>query len=273
MAALRAWLAHCAEDPAARQHAARRTVAGTLDSLSGRLTALAAASAGQHAAVVRLARVAEESYERASTAVTTAIAAGAPLAGEALTHWQGYPACGPTTLQRALAEELAVLLRTETDAADERIREAWRRDRGGAALLDEPAARPDRDGVAVAARIDKGVRRWQRRLTDLAEVTAGAVRVADRPAADPHDVAALLATTLLGGHGGGRIAGERLAETLGAKAALRLRDVAAADLDDTVTDVLRAERDRRVAPVDGYDVTAGQQAALIAALSVLKKER
>lgn len=273
VAALRAWLAHCAEDPAARQHAARRTVAGTLDSLSGRLTALAAASAGQHAAVVRLARVAEESYERASTAVTTAIAAGAPLAGEALTHWQGYPACGPTTLQRALAEELAVLLRTETDAADERIREAWRRDRGGAALLDEPAARPDRDGVAVAARIDKGVRRWQRRLTDLAEVTAGAVRVADRPAADPHDVAALLATTLLGGHGGGRIAGERLAETLGAKAALRLRDVAAADLDDTVTDVLRAERDRRVAPVDGYDVTAGQQAALIAALSVLKKER
>ena len=34
-----------------------------------------------------------------------------------------------------------------------------------------------------------------------------------------------------------------------------------------------SERDRRLAPIDGYDVTAGQQSGLIAALSVLQKER
>jgi hypothetical protein len=273
VAALRAWLAHCAQDPAARQHAARRTVSGTLDSLRSRLPALAAASAAQHGAALRLARAAEDSYEQAAVRVDDAITAGAPLAGEALAHWQGYPACGPPTLQYALAEELAALLRTETDAADERIREAWRRDRAGAALLDEPTTRPDRDGVAVAARIDKGVRRWLRRLTGLADAEARAIRPGDRSPADPQDVAALLATALLGGRPGGRAAGERLAETVGAQAALRLRDAAGSALADTLADLLQAERDRRVAPVDGYDVTAGQQSALIAALSVLQKER
>ncbi|MFC4036532.1 dynamin family protein [Streptomyces polygonati] len=273
VASLRAWLENCAEDPAARRHAARRTLTGTLDSLRARLPALASASAAQHAAALRLARAAEKSYRQAAARIDAAIAAGAPLAGEAHTHWQGYPACGPAALQRALTEELAALLRTETDAADERIRAAWQRDRAGAALLDEPATRPDRDRVAVAARIDKGVRHWHRRLTELADVQARPARASDRPSADPQDVAALLATALLGGSPGGWAAGERLAETVGAKAALRLRDVAAEVLGEVIADLLRVERDRRVTPVEGYDVTAGQQSALIAALSVLQKER
>lgn len=272
VAALRAWLAHCAEDPAARQHAARRTVVGTLDSLRARLPALASASAAQHASAVRLARTADEAYARAAVRIEAAIRAGVPLSGEALAHWQGYPECGPDALQHALAEELAALLRTETDAADERVTEAWQRDPAGTALLEEPTARPDRDRVAVATRIDKGVRRWRRGLTDLAYAEVRAIRTTDRPPADPEDVAALLATALLGGRPG-RFAGERLAETLGAQAALRLRDAAGDRLADAVAGLLGGERERRLAPVDGYDVTAGQQSALIAALSVLQKER
>lgn len=272
VAALRGWLTHCAEDPAARQQAARRTAAGVLDSLRGRLPALAAASAAQHAAAVRLARATEDAYEQAAERITAAVDAGIPLAGEALAHWQGYPACGPGALQRALAEELAALLRTETDAADERVAEGWQRDRAGAALLGEPTARPDRDRVAVATRIDKGVRRWRRGLTDLAYAQARAGRGADRPAADPEDLAALLATALLGGPRG-RLAGERLAETVGAPAALRLCDAARDQFDHAVAALLRGERERRLAPVDGYDVTARQQSSLIAALSLLQKER
>ncbi|WP_037906904.1 dynamin family protein [Actinacidiphila yeochonensis] len=272
VASLRAWLIHCAEDPAARQLAARRTAVGTLDSLSVRLPALASASAAQHAAAQRLARTAEDAYGEAVARTRDAVAAGAPLAGEALAHWESYPACGPDTLHHALAEELAALLRTETDAADDRMAEAWRRDPAGRALLDEPGARPDRERVALAARIDKGVRRWRRGLADLAHAEVRAARAADRPAADPADVAALLATVLLGGRAG-RPAGERLAETLGAKAAVRLRDTARSRLDDVVHELLARERERRLAPVDGYDVTSGQQAALIAALSVLQKER
>lgn len=272
VAALRAWLAHCAEDPAARQHAARRTVVGTLDSLRARLPALASASAAQHASAVRLTRTADEAYARAAARIEAAIRAGVPLSGEALAHWQGYPECGPDALQHALAEELATLLRTETDAADEHVTEAWQRDPAGTALLEEPTARPDRDRVAVATRIDKGVRRWRRGLTDLAHAEVRAIRTTDRPPADPEDVAALLATALLGGRPG-RFAGERLAETLGAQVALRLRDAAGDRLADAVAGLLGGERERRLAPVDGYDVTAGQQSALIAALSVLQKER
>jgi hypothetical protein len=272
VAGLRDWLTHCAQDPAARQRAARRTAAGVLDSLRSRLPALAAASAAQHAAALRLARAAEEAYEQAAEHIDAAVRAGAPLAGAALAHWQGYPACGPDALQHALAEELAALLRTETDAADERIADAWQRDPEGAALLDEPASRPDRDRVAVATRIDKGVRRWRRAVTDLAYAQLRAARDAERPAADPEDLATLLATALLGGRRG-RTAGERLAETIGAQAALRLRDAARDRLADAVAGLLDGERDLRLAPVDSHDVTAGQQASLIAALSLLQKER
>jgi hypothetical protein len=272
VAALREWLAHCAQDPAARQQAAHRTAAGALDSLRTRLPSLASASAAQHAAAVRLARAAEDAYEQAAERIDAALGAGVPLAGEALAHWRGYPACGPDALQHALAEEFAALLRTETDAADDRVVAAWQRDRAGAALLAEPSARPDRDRAAVAARIDKGVRRWRRGLVDLAHAQARAARDADRPPVDPEDVAALLATALLGGRRGSA-AGERLAETVGAQAALRLRDTARDRLDDAVAGLLRAERDRRLAPVDGYDVTARQQSSLIAALSVLQRER
>ncbi len=272
VAALRTWLTHCAEDPAARQNAARRTVIGTLDSLRGRLPALASASAAQHAAVLRLSRAVEDAYARATARVATAITDGTPLSGEALTHWQGFPACGAEALQAALAEELAALLRTETDSADERVAEAWRREPAGRALLDDPAARPDRERVAAAARIDKGVRRWRRALTELVHDEDRTARAGERPAADPEDTAALLATTLLGGRAG-RLAGELLAETAGAQVALRMCEVARERLDEVVAELLCRERERRLAPVDRYDIPGGQQSALIAALSVLEKER
>ncbi|WP_069464398.1 dynamin family protein [Actinacidiphila rubida] len=272
VAPLRAWLAHCAEDPAARQQAARRTAVGTLDSLRRRLASLAGASAAQHAAAVRLARAAEDAYQSAADTIDTAIRTGHLLAGEALAHWQGYPACGPEALQRTLTDELAALLRTETDAADERIAEAWRRDPTGTALLEAPDTRPDRDRVAVAARIDKGVRRWRQTLADLAYAEVRALRAAERPPADPEDVTALLVTVVLGGRAG-RAAGEQLAETVGAQSALSLCDTARDRLDDAVAALMGGERERRLAPVDRNDVTPAQQSALIATLSVLQKER
>lgn len=272
VAPLRDWLAHCADDPAARQHAARRTVVGTLDSLRSRLPGLASASAAQHAAVVRLARAVEDAYQQAAARIDAAVGAGVPLAGEALAQWRDHPGAGPDGLRRALAEELAALLRTETDAADERVTEAWRHDPAGAALLELPTARPDRDRVAVASRIDKGVRRWGRVLDDLARAAARSPRGTDRPPADPAQVAVLLATAVLGGPRG-RAAGERLAETVGAQCALDLRDEAGDRLDQAVAALLRAERGRRLAPVDACDITAAQQSALIAALSLLQKER
>ncbi|MEU3459922.1 dynamin family protein [Streptomyces sp. NPDC006733] len=270
VAALRQWLADHAEDPDTRRRAAHRTAVGVLDSLRARMPALAAASAVQHATAVRLARGADDAYAEAAERIDSAVTAGVPLAGEALARWLEYPHCGREALQSALADGLAALLRSEVVAADERVTTGWQRDRAGVALLAEPGASPDR--AAAAERIEAAVARWREGLTDLAYAEVRAARDTDRAAADPEDAAALLATVLLGGRRGGG-AGERLADTVGAQAALRMRDRARERLEDGVAALLRGECERRLAPVDALDVSVRQQSSLIAALSLLQKER
>ncbi|MGG8406231.1 ATP-binding protein, partial [Streptomyces sp. 12297] len=77
---------------------------------------------------------------------------------------------------------------------------------------------------------------------------------------------------LLGGKRA-RAAGERLAARIGAQGALRLRDRGNDVVSTHLDQVLKAERDRRLAPLDALEVTPEPQAELIAALSVLQKER
>ena len=91
-------------------------------------------------------------------------------------------------------------------------------------------------------------------------------------APDAEVVAALVATALLGGRRA-RSAGEGLAERIGAHGALRLRDRGGRLLTDYLDKALHTERERRLAPLDALDVHPEPQAELIAALSVLQKER
>ncbi|MEU4092990.1 dynamin family protein [Streptomyces sp. NPDC026673] len=265
VAALGSWLAHCAEDPAARHQAARRTASGVLGSLGNRLPELAGASAAQHAAAVRLTRQADDAYDEAETRVHEAVGAGALLAGDALASWRGYPDCGPEALQAALAESLAALLRTEVAKADEQTLEAWRRDGAGAVLLEDAEERSTAADDAEE-RIEDAVDAWRWTLARLAKE---AVR-ATAEGADPEHAAALLAVAVLGGRKGSG-AGELLASLVGAYSALRAGDRAREELESLVGDVLDAERERRVLPVDALDVTARQQASLIAELSVVQK--
>ncbi|MEC4021096.1 ATP-binding protein, partial [Streptomyces sp. H27-D2] len=114
------------------------------------------------------------------------------------------------------------------------------------------------------------VRRYRRCLEELAEEE---LRTAElRTAADPEETAALLTAALLGG-GRTRAAGEALAEALGAHSALRLRDGGSRLLGTYLDRVLSTERCRRLAPLDGLEITPQHQVELIAALSVLQKER
>lgn len=264
VAALGSWLAHCAEDPAARHQAVRRTASGVLGSLGNRLPELAGASAAQHAAAVRLTRHVDEAYDEAESRVQEAVGEGALLAGEALASWRGYPDCGPAALVAALADSLAALLRTEVATADERTLDAWRADRAGAVLAEgtEPEAAAD----DAAERIEEAVDTWGSTVNRLAHK---AVR-GSAEGVDPQHAAALIAVAVLGGRKG-TVAGERLASLVGAHAALRAGDRAREELDRLVGDVLDAERELRVLPVQAVDVTAGQQAALIAELSVVQK--
>ncbi|CAM5252806.1 ATP-binding protein OS=Streptomyces alboniger OX=132473 GN=CP975_12215 PE=4 SV=1 [Streptomyces alboniger] len=60
---------------------------------------------------------------------------------------------------------------------------------------------------------------------------------------------------------------------MGAHGALRLRDRGGRLLTDHIDRVMHTGRERRLAPLDALDVHPETQAELIAALSVLQKER
>ncbi|WP_344356364.1 dynamin family protein [Streptomyces gobitricini] len=270
VAPLRAWLAHRAQDPAARQQTVGRTVGGVIDSLKARMPELAGAVAAQYAAAVRLTGAVQAAYEREGERVRRELRRGAVLAGDARTRWRGHPRdCSATELLDSLAESLTALLQCAVAAADEHLRETWRREPAARALDDGTGAPPGPDRE-TGERIGMAVRRWRRVLEELAE---DEVRRMDRAAApDAETVAGLLAAVLLGGRRT-RSAGERLAELLGAQGALRLRDRGGELVTTYIDRVLHEERARRLEPLRALDVTPEPQAELIAALSRLQKER
>ncbi|MFF3498175.1 dynamin family protein [Streptomyces sp. NPDC003247] len=268
VAPLRAWLVQHAEDPAARRQAMARTVDGVLDSLKSRMPELAGAAAAQYAAALRLTSAVDAAYDSEYARVRGRLQSGAVLAGDALKRWRAFPLdCTARELLDALVESLAALLLCAVTAADERIDGAWRLEPAADApdLLDRDPS-PD----TAEHRIGLAVRRWRRELEECAE---DEVRELERGSApDPELVAALVATALLGGRRA-RSAGEQLADRLGAHGALRLRDRGGRLLAEHLDRVVHTERERRLAPLDGLDVHAEPQAELIAALSVLQKER
>ncbi|MER6803613.1 MULTISPECIES: dynamin family protein [Streptomyces] len=268
VASLRTWLVHQTHDPAARQHAMARTAYGVLDSLNTRMPELAGAAAAQYAAALRLTAAVDGAYDSEHARVRSRLQAGAVLSGDALKRWRAFPLdCTPGELLDALVESLSALLLCAVAAADERVDDAWRRE--PAAAAPELAAR-DSSPESAEHRIGLAVRRWRRELEEYAE---DEVRELDRGVApDPETVAALVATVLLGGRRT-RTAGEGLAERIGAHGALRLRDRGGRLLIEHMDRIMHAERERRLAPLDALEVHAEPQAELIAALSVLQKER
>ncbi|MFE6894113.1 dynamin family protein [Streptomyces sp. NPDC057694] len=271
VAPLRAWLTHRAQDPDARAIAVTRTARGVLDSLKARMPELAAAVAAQHSAAVRLTTAVEEAYENEHARVRSRLQRGGVLAGDALKRWRSYPLdCSAGELLDALVESLSALLLCAVSAADQRVDEAWRREPGGGAP--ELAGR-DPELESAEHRIGMAVRRWRRVLEEYAEDEVRAVGDLQGVAPpEPEVVAALVATALLGGRRA-RAAGENLAERIGAQGALKLRDRGGRLLGEYLDTVLGAERERRLTPLDGLGVTPESQAELIAALSLLQKER
>jgi energy-coupling factor transporter ATP-binding protein EcfA2 len=268
VAPLRTWLVHQAQDPVARQHALARTAYGVLDSLKSRMPELASAAAAQYAAALRLTAAVDTAYDSEHARVRGRLQSGAVLAGDALKRWRAFPLdCTARELLDALVESLADLLLCAVTAADERVDDAWRRE----PAADAPElAHHDTEPESAEHRIGLAVRRWRRELEEYAEEE---VRALERsPASDPEMIAALVATALLGGRRA-RSAGEGLAERIGAHGALRLRDRGGRLLAEYLDRVIHTERERRLAPLDALDVHPETQAELIAALSVLQKER
>lgn len=268
VASLRTWLIHHAQDPTARHHVMARTAHGVLNSLKSRMPELASAAAAQYAAALRLTAAVDAAYDTEYARLRARLQNGAVLAGDALKRWRAFPLdCTAGELLDALVESLATLLLCAVTAADERVDDAWRREPAAAApgLVDRAPSQE-----SAEHRIGMAVRRWRRELEEYAE---DEVRHLDRSALpDPEVITALVATALLGGRRA-RSTGEQLAQRIGPHGALRLRDLGGRLLAEHLDRVIHVERERRLAPLDGLDVHAEPQAELIAALSVLQKER
>lgn len=268
VAPLRTWLVHAAQDPGARREALARTARGMLDSLRSRMPELASAAAAQYAAALRLTSAVDAAYESEHARVKSRLQAGAVLAGDALKRWRSFPLdCTAGELLDTLVESLGELLLCAVTAADARVDEAWRREpaAGAPGLLSR-----DPGPETAEHRIGMAVRRWRRVLEEYAEAEMD--QLGRSAAADSEIVAALVATALLGGRRA-RTAGEGLAERIGAQTALRLRDRGGKLLTEYIETALRTERERRLAPLDALEVHPDPQAELIAAMSVLQKER
>ncbi|REK86372.1 ATP-binding protein, partial [Streptomyces inhibens] len=242
-------------------------------SLRSRLPALAGAAAAQHAAALRLAGRVEEAYERAAERVRREVAAGEVLSGDARAHWRDHGLGGrPDELLDALTHGLTSLLACAVEEADERAADAWRRDPAAAEVSLTSAA----GAAGVGGRLGVLVRRWRRCLEELAEEEtreARAGQAGERAGSvEPEESAALLATALLGGRRA-RTAGENLADLLGAQTALRLCDRGGRLLATYLERALDGERERRLAPLDQLTVPPDQQSELIAALSVMQREK
>ncbi|MFT2017059.1 ATP-binding protein [Streptomyces sp. 796.1] len=310
VAGLREWLARRAEDPVTRATSAARTAYGAVAALRTQVPALAAAAAAQHAAATRLTRRVTEAYAGAERRALREIAQGAPLAGDALTHWRcppydsgrgraiGYhPTRSHHALVGALTTSLGTLLSCVMGAADAQVSAVERQESGAGATVSDgvargaagvagapggtaPApgelARVPADAVLVpadAAEVAGRVGVSVRRWRRcLEELAEAAAATTDQPEPpDPDAVAALLAVALLGGEGA-RAAAEGLTEALGASGALRVREVGDQLLAECVRRVVDAERERLLAPLVALDVAPERQAELIAALSLLWKE-
>ncbi|UGY95048.1 dynamin family protein [Streptomyces gobiensis] len=263
---LRAWLAHRATDSRARAVAAGRTAHGALSSLSGRVPGLAGGVAAQHAAMLRLMQYIDDAYDAAGERVRRQLAAGELLAGEAFAHWRGFPTdSGGAEFLDACAEGLTALLAGAVGAAEEQISQAWRDEPGAAGVPEDICA----EASATAERMGLLVRRWRRCVEELAEE---AYESDGRGPATAEETGALLAAVQLGGPQG-RGAGEALADILSAPGAAQLQERGARLLHTYLQRALHGERDRRLVPLSELDTSPDQQVELIAALSVLQKER
>ncbi len=207
VAPLRAWLHALAADQGARAAVVRQTLTGALDSLTERVTGIAAVVDAQAYAAAVLHAAAQASYDTARAGIDEGMRSGTLLRGEVLARWQEFVGTGEwmrslqgrvsrardkvagaltgrpapaEQLQGALENSVERLLRAEADRAAERTVTAWRALPGGPALVagaerELEQVSPDFPEAAAAQ-----VRDWQGTVLDLVRTEGGDKRTRAR---------------------------------------------------------------------------------------------
>jgi hypothetical protein len=313
VAPLRAWLHALAADQEARAVVVRQTLTGALDSLTERVTGIAAAVDAQAMAAHQLHAATTAAYDSARAGVDEGVRSGSLLRGEVLARWQEFVGTGEwmrslqdrvsrlrdrvagaltgrpapaEQLQGALESSVERLLRAEADRAAERTVTAWRALPGGPALLagaerELEQVSPDFPEAAAAQ-----VRDWQGTVLDLVRSEGGDKRTRARAlswgvnGAGAAVMVAVFAQT--GGLTGGEIAvaggttavGQRVLEAVFGDAAVRsLAARAREDLEARADGLLRWEQDRFDTRLAALAPAAGAAEGLRQAVAALAAAR
>jgi energy-coupling factor transporter ATP-binding protein EcfA2 len=193
LAPVRGWLDGLAADGEARSDLVRRTLAGALDSLPGRVDVVHRALRAQVGAADGLREAVDRAYGGALDEVDEAMRSGTLLRGEVLARWHevvgtgdvmralesrigwvrdrvrafitGTPAA-EAELRTAVQSSVDAVVHVAADRAAERTAAAWRQDVAGRALL-EGTTRLDAASTELPPRTAETVRAWQGHVFDL----------------------------------------------------------------------------------------------------------
>ncbi len=190
---MRGWLDALAADGEARSDLVRRTLAGALDSLPGRVEQVRRALRAQVGAAEGLREAVDRAYGGALDEVDEAMRSGTLLRGEVLARWHevvgtgdvmralesrigwlrdrvralvtGTPAA-EAELRTAVQSSVDAVVHVAADRAAERTAAAWRQDVAGRALLAN-TTRLDAASSELPPRTAETVRAWQGHVFDL----------------------------------------------------------------------------------------------------------
>ena len=206
LAPVRAWLDELAADAEARAGLVRRTLAGALGSLPGRVAVVEATAADQLAAAQALRDAAEGAYDEALAGVDETVRNGSLLRGEILARWHDVVGTGDlmrsletglgrlrdrlrsmvtgapraeTELRTAVESGIDAVVHAAADSAAERTARRWRDDAGGRSLIEREPRLAAASGD-LPARTSEQTRDWQGFVFDLVSQEAGGKRATAR---------------------------------------------------------------------------------------------
>ncbi|WP_227467607.1 dynamin family protein [Nocardioides lijunqiniae] len=297
VAEIRGWLESLASDVDARGAVVKQTLDGAIRTIARRTYGVADALAEQGDAATRLRADADRAYDDAIAAIVAASADGTLLRGEVLARWQEFVGTGellksledkvgwfrdrvvnaikgkPQQAERvtvAVESGLETLILEHAEAAAERAEASWQQLAAGQGLLaaaDQDLGRASRD---LRRRAERAVRDWQQDVLEMVRSEGADKRSTARFLAFGVNGLSVALMIVVFAHtagvtgaeagiaGGSAVLGQKLLEAVfGDQAVRRLAERARRSLEQRITELFRAERDRYVVLVESLGVKPG----------------
>jgi hypothetical protein len=297
VAEIRGWLESLAVDTGARSAVVKQTLDGAIRSIARRTYAVADAAGEQEATAERLRADADRAYDEAIATIVAASADGTLLRGEVLARWQEFVGTGellktledkvgwfrdrvvnaikgkPQQAERvtvAVESGLETLILEHAEAAAERAEASWQQLAAGQGLLaraDQDLGRASRD---LRRKAERAVRDWQQDVLEMVRTEGADKRSTARFLAFGVNGLSVALMIVVFAHtagvtgaeagiaGGSAVLGQKLLEAVfGDQAVRTLAERARRSLEQRITELFQAERDRYVTLVGALELRPG----------------